>query len=144
MQTGDAGLLVNVDVDDLEGARGFYCHVFGLSVGRRLGDRVLELVGLAVPIYLLLKEAGTPASSQSQATRTYERHWTPVHLDFVVDDVDAVVRRAVAAGAALEDAIQTRVWGRIAHLSDPFGHGICVLQFLNRGYDEIASSSPGL
>jgi hypothetical protein len=23
-------------------------------------------------------------------------------------------------------------------MADPFGHGICILQFLNRGYDEIA------
>lgn len=139
MQAKDAGVLINIDVDDLEGGRAFYCHVFGLKAGRRLGERVLELVGFPVPIYLLLKAAGTAASSRSGAVRSYERHWTPVHLDFVVDDVDDVVRKAVAAGAVLEDAVQTHVWGRIAHLSDPFGHGICVLQFLNRGYDEIAS-----
>ena len=61
-----------------------------------------------------------------------------MHLDVVVDDVDAAVARAVAAGARLEDPAATHAWGRIAHLSDPFGHGICLLQFLGRGYDELA------
>jgi lactoylglutathione lyase len=32
------------------------------------------------------------------------------------------------------------VWGRIAQLADPFGHGLCLIQFLGRGYDEIATS----
>jgi predicted enzyme related to lactoylglutathione lyase len=132
-------LLINIDVNDLDRARTFYCNVFNLHVGRRLGDRVLELLGAAAPIYLLLKASGTTANSRMKATRSYDRHWTPVHLDFVVDDVDAAVSKAVAAGATLEDAATTHVWGRIAHLSDPFGHGICILQFRNRGYDEIAS-----
>ena len=29
-------------------------------------------------------------------------------------------------------------WGRIAILADPFGHGLCLLQFSGRGYDTIA------
>ena len=132
-----ASVLINIDVDDLERARAFYCNVFGLTVTRMLGDRVLELGGLAAPIYLLVKPAGTQASSYGSATRSYTRHWTPVHLDFVVDDVDAAVNRAVSAGAILENPPVSHVWGRIAQLSDPFGHGICILQFLNRGYDEL-------
>jgi predicted enzyme related to lactoylglutathione lyase len=35
--------------------------------------------------------------------------------------------------------VRTHVWGRIAVLSDPFGNGFCLIQFLNRGYDEIAT-----
>jgi hypothetical protein len=31
------------------------------------------------------------------------------------------------------------VWGRIAHMADPFGHGLCLIQFLGCGYDEIAT-----
>lgn len=71
--------------------------------------------------------------------RDYQRHWTPVHLDFVVEDVHAAVRKATLAGATLEGDIHTCKWGRIAHLADPFGHGICLVEFLGRGYDEIAS-----
>ena len=94
--------------------------------------------GAQAPIYLLEKAAGTPAAGAARQPRDYARHWTPVHLDVVVDDVDAAVTRAVAAGARLEDPAATHAWGRIAHLSDPFGHGICLLQFLGRGYDELA------
>lgn len=137
----NANVLINIDVDDLERARAFYCDVFALEVTRRLGDAVLELGGAVAPIYLLQKAAGTQASSKTAATRGYSRHWTPIHLDFVVSDVDAVVSRAVAAGAVLEDPPVSHVWGRIAHLSDPFGHGICILQFLNRGYDELATQT---
>jgi predicted enzyme related to lactoylglutathione lyase len=56
-----------------------------------------------------------------------------------VDDVDAAVGRAVAAGATLEQAARSANWGRIALLADPFGNGFCLLQFLGRGYDEIAT-----
>ena len=46
--------------------------------------------------------------------------------------------RAVRAGARLEGEVRTHRWGRVAHLADPFGHGVCLIQFLNRGYDEVA------
>jgi len=45
---------------------------------------------------------------------------------------------AIEAGATIEGEIQTHNWGRIAHMADPFGHGICFIQFLGRGYDEIS------
>jgi predicted enzyme related to lactoylglutathione lyase len=56
----------------------------------------------------------------------------------VVDDVEAALTRALAAGAVLEQGVRTDAWGMIAMLADPFGHGFCLIQFLNRGYDEIA------
>ena len=33
-------------------------------------------------------------------------------------------------------------WGKLALMADPFGHGFCLVQFLNRGYDEIATTPP--
>ena len=48
---------------------------------------------------------------------------------------------AVAAGAVAETQIRTADWGRIVELGDPFGHGICLIEFLGRGYDEIAEPS---
>ena len=135
-----ARLLVNIDVADLPRAIAFYTQAFGLTTGRRFGDGGVELLGAETPIYLLVKAAGTHACSASGQTRSYERHWTPVHLDFVVDDVPAAIDRAVQAGAVLEDEMRTANWGRIAHFADPFGNGFCLLEFLNRGYDEIAST----
>lgn len=133
-------LLVNLDVDDLEKGIRFYGAACGLRVGRRFGDSGVELLGASAPIYLLVKHACTPAAATTDDTRRYERHWTPVHLDFVVGDIDAAVARAVAAGAALEKPVSTSDWGRLALMADPFGHGFCYVQFLGRGYDEIADA----
>lgn len=131
-------LLVNLDVGDLAKAVEFYSAACGLKVGRRFGGLGVEMLGASAPIYLLAKQSGTPAAEATAQRRTYDRHWTPVHLDFVVEDIEAAVARAVAAGAGLEKAIATRAWGKLALMADPFGHGFCFVQFLGRGYDEIA------
>jgi predicted enzyme related to lactoylglutathione lyase len=129
-------LLVNIDVDDLARAERFYCDGLGLRVGRRF-DGWLELVGAAAPIYLLPKPAGSPVSPASAQKRDYARHWTPVHLDFVVDDIAPALEQAVKAGATLESAPKMHAYGLLALLADPFGNGFCLLEFRGRGYDEI-------
>lgn len=131
--------LVNIDVDDLARATDFYCDALGLHVGRRLGPWAVELLGAQAPLYLLRKSAGSAAAPGTAQTRDYARHWTPVHLDFVVADIEAAVARAQAAGARLEDEVRTHRWGHIAAMADPFGNGFCLIEFLNHGYDEIAS-----
>jgi predicted enzyme related to lactoylglutathione lyase len=133
-------LLVNVDVDDLEAAVRFYTAALELRVGRRLGDAFVELVGADAPVYLLVAAAGTTPFRGATSPRDYRRHWTPVHLDFAVDDVDAAVVRAVSAGAKLEVPVEQHRYGKLAVLSDPFGHGFCFLEFEGRGYDEIATA----
>lgn len=133
------GLRVCIDVDDLEHGVEFYTRALGLTPGRRSGHEWIELTGAPVPVDLLAKPPGTAAlPGGSRGLRDYERHWTPVHLDVVVDDVDAAVTRAVDAGAKLERPVADHAWGRIAILADPFGHGFCLLQFKGRGYDEPA------
>jgi predicted enzyme related to lactoylglutathione lyase len=132
-------MLVNIDVDDVVKAAEFYTKGLGLQIGRKFGSDAIELVGGSAPIYLLAKPNGTVASPSSRHLRSYARHWTPVHLDFVVDEIEGAVDRARNAGARLEGQIRTNHWGRIAMLADPFGHGICLIQFLGRGYDEIAT-----
>ena len=108
-----------------------------MKVGRRFGAYGVEILGSSVPIYLLVKSPGTPASETTSQRRSYQRHWTPVHLDFVVDDMELAVERAVSAGARLEQPIATHNWGKLALMADPFGHGFCFVEFLGRGYDEI-------
>ena len=131
-------LLINLDVDNLDNAIAFYSTVFQLRVGRRFGAGAVEMLGSSAPIYLLAKAAGTPVSSATTGRRFYERHWTPIHLDFVVDDIESAVQKAITGGALLEGAITTHKWGRLALMADPFGHGFCFVQFLGTGYDEIA------
>lgn len=126
--------LLNIDVPDLVAAEAFYRQAFGLHAGRRLGNGVLEMLGGTAPVYLLQKAAGN--SGARQDARDYQRHWTPVHVDVVVDDLEPALQRALAAGAIKEGLIREASWGRIVQLADPFGHGWCLLQFLGRGYDE--------
>ena len=128
-------LLINIDVPDAETGTRFYTEAFGLKVGRRFGKDFVELLGWKSPVYLLAKPAGTVGAGGD--LRRYERHWTPFHLDVVVDDVDAAVERAVRAGARLEAPAKDAPYGRIAMLADPFGHGFCLLQFSDRGYDAL-------
>jgi predicted enzyme related to lactoylglutathione lyase len=93
------------------------------------------MIGASSPIYLLKKPAGSAASATLATLRNYGRHWTPVHLDVAVDDLGAAVERAQAAGAIVESDPQTHKWGRIALMADPFGHGFCLLEFRDSGYD---------
>jgi predicted enzyme related to lactoylglutathione lyase len=130
------GLLVNIDVDDLEYAIEFYRDALDLKVSRRFGTTAAEMVGAAVPIYLLQKKPGSPAFKDGPP-RDYSRHWTPVHLDFVVSDIKKALENAKEAGASVEAPMRTEKWGHIAFLSDPFGNGFCLIEFIGRGYDEI-------
>jgi catechol 2,3-dioxygenase-like lactoylglutathione lyase family enzyme len=132
-------LRICIDVPDLERALRFYTEALALEPGRRFGDAAVELLGAPCPVDLLVKQPGTRANPTSAQTRDYARHWTPVHLDVVVPDLDAALRRALAAGATQEGEVQTQAWGRIVRLADPFGHGLCLLQLIGRGYDAIAS-----
>ncbi len=50
----------------------------------------------------------------------------------------AAVARATAAGAVLESPATVHSWGTIAMLADPFGHGFCLIEFSEQGYDAIA------
>ena len=48
---------------------------------------------------------------------------TPVHVHFYVDDVDKVVKKAVAAGAKVLRPVTDQFYGdRSGALEDPFGH----------------------
>lgn len=132
-------LLVNIDVPDLQRAAAFYTDAFGLTVSRRFGEGGLELSGLPAKLYLLEKPEGSVGAGDDR--RRYGRHWTPVHLDIVVDDLDAALSKALAAGAVVDAEPRTDVWGKIVLLADPFGNGFCLIEFLNRGYDEIARST---
>lgn len=137
-------LQINVDVPDLEAGIAFYRDAFGYTLARRLfGGTVAELAGAPCPLFLIAKEVGTVATPRTTAAsrRDYARHWTPVHLDVVVPDVEQAVARAVAAGATVEADVATDVWGKIAVLADPFGHGFCLIELLGRGYGEVEDAS---
>jgi hypothetical protein len=45
-----------------------------------------------------------------------------------------------ACRAQLKGEIQAHEWGRIANMADPFGNGFCLIEFIERGYDEIIAN----
>ena len=134
-----ADLLLNIDVPDIEAGIAFYTAALGLEVGRRFDADFVELTGRDSPIYLLRKDAGTPIGPVGGDIRRYGRHWSPVHADFVVDDLEAGIARATAAGALQEGETCEAPYGRLAMFADPFGHGFCLIEFNEAGYDAIAT-----
>jgi predicted enzyme related to lactoylglutathione lyase len=128
-------VLINIDVPDIAAAERFYSAAFGLEPGRRFDEEFVELLGWPAPVYLLKKPSGSPGAGAD--LRRYERHWTPIHPDVVVDDLDAALARATAAGAVIEHPASETSYGRLAMLADPFGHGFCLIEFNARGYDAL-------
>jgi predicted enzyme related to lactoylglutathione lyase len=132
-------MLINIDVPDIARGEAFYCNALGLTVGRRFNRDFVELLGASAAVYLLRKDAGTSIGPAGGDSRRYERHWTPIHPDFVVEDIDRAVERVLAAGAVQEAAIREAPYGKIAMFADPFGHGFCLIEFNEEGYDAIAN-----
>lgn len=128
-------VIVNIDVPDLAEAIGFYGRALGLQLNRLLADDVAELGGTSPVIYLVQRPAGSSPSPAMSARRHYQRHWTPVHLDFVVDDLADATRRAVSAGALRESGCTEWQGSRCITFSDPYGHGFCLIEFARETYD---------
>lgn len=127
--------IVNIDVPEIASAVSFYERALGLrEVRRLLGGRVAEMAGGPAAVYLVEHAAGSAPVPDAPVVRDYGRHWTPVHLDFVVADCDAAVARAVLGGAVVEGQVCCFAWGRLATLRDPFGNGFCLLEFSDQGY----------
>ena len=122
-------LEITIDVDDLDRAVEFYCGGLGLTLVDR--DSKWARVELSEQTFWL---CSFKAGSHGKITRDFERHWTPVHLDFIVEDVDKAVERAVAAGGRLDREIARNELepigcrSDVASLSDPAGNGVDLLQ----------------
>lgn len=118
---------ISLDVPDLAQGIAFYRAAFGFSGTSEPVPGVAVLHGLNVELCLLEKPAGSAPSPETTDGRRYQRHWTPVHLDFHVDDLHAALRRVEALGARREQVFESPEHGSAAFCSDPFGHGFCLL-----------------
>lgn len=132
-------MLVDIDVPDLQKGINFYCSAFDLHLKRILDNDVAELVGGSSTVYLLQKDDGSICARTISESRTYSRHWTPVHIDFVVDDLDRAVTRVLAAGAVRETHCISWCSSRCITFSDPFGNGFCLIEFENETYSDEAA-----
>ena len=136
-----ARVLVNIDVPELAAAIEFYETAIGAQFSRFLDDDVAELVYGTSTIYLLRKPDVGSATPTGEARR-FERHWTPVHTDFVVDDIDEAVARAAAAGAKRESECVDWRGSKCVTFSDPFGHGFCLIAFTGGTYEALPPERP--
>ena len=117
---------ISIDVPDLDVATAFYCGALGCEkIGGQAANTQLSAGN--VVIYLLRKEAGTQPVASIPDTRSYGRHWTPVHLDFHVVDLEQAVAGVIKLGGTHEGG-QSGDWGGIACCADPYGNGFCLIK----------------
>lgn len=117
---------VNIDVPSLADGTAFYCGAFGLTKKSEPYPGVVILEGAGMTFCLLEKAGGSKASPTTSDARRYDRHWTPVHVDFDVHDLRAALARVEAHGGRREQVFENPAHGSIAFCSDPFGHGFCL------------------
>ncbi|RTZ41619.1 VOC family protein [Candidimonas sp. SYP-B2681] len=132
-------ILINIDVPELDPAIEFYSVALSLKLSRIIDDDVAELTGASSVVYLLRQSAGSRPAKGLVDVRQYSRHWTPVHVDFVVDNIDQAAKRAIDAGASRESECVHWKGSKCISFSDPFGHGFCLIEFTGETYsDDVA------
>ena len=120
-------ITVSIDVPDLERATNFYVAALGCAKCRDEPPHMTVLFAGNVEIYPLEKAEGSSPLLNGKAVRSYRRHWTPVHLDFVVEDIEASLASVLAAGGSHEGG-DSGEWGQIAYCADPFGNGFDLIK----------------
>ena len=116
---------ISIDVSDMKKASLFYSEAIGCKKVRE-GDEITLLSANNTNIYLLKKEPGSDPFSVGVASRNYDRHWTPVHLDFAVSDIDKALNLVLKYNGSHEGG-ESGDWGSIAYCADPFGNGFCLV-----------------
>ena len=119
-------LTVSIDVSNLKGAEDFYVGALGCKKVRDQGTNMAVLCVEKSDIYLQEKEPGTKPLTSNNVARDYQRHWTPIHLDFLCDNVNEIVARILKLGGSHEGG-ESGDWDSIAYCTDPFGNGFCII-----------------
>jgi PhnB protein len=109
-------------VDDAARAIEYYTKAFGAKERVRMGapDGKIGHAELEIGDSLLMLFDPFP---QSSTRPPKELGGTSVSVFMYVEDVDAVVKRAVEAGATVTMEVADQFWGdRFGTITDPFGH----------------------
>lgn len=122
-----AKVTICIDVADKTSAQAFYTQALGCELVKE-SDTHVELSADGTTIYLGEHAAGSNPLTLQKAARSYDRHWTPVHLDFIVDDIDVSMAKILELGGVKEGESQGE-WGAAAFCADPFGNGFCILKY---------------
>jgi PhnB protein len=109
-------------VDGGTKALAFYAHVFGAVERMRIdgaGGKIGHAEFTIGDSFVMLADEHPEVDALCPTTVG----GTPVTLHVYVDDVDAVVAKAVAAGARLTRPVADQFYGdRVGGITDPFGH----------------------
>ncbi len=103
----------------------FYAQVFGATERSRFPgpDGTILHAEVEIGDSVLIVEDATPFMG-TQAPPAGGLEGTPTFLYIYVEDVDAVIKRAVELGATLKRPAQDQFYGdRDGFIVDPFGHG---------------------
>lgn len=130
MAEREQGVIAHLVVDDAAAALAFYAEAFGAKEvmrvpaedGRRLMHAEIELNGARVFLRddfpEFRKQCGM---NHVKPPKVIEATSVTLHLE--VENCDAAVQRAQAAGATLVMPPEDAFWGaRYAQIVDPFGH----------------------
>jgi predicted enzyme related to lactoylglutathione lyase len=122
-----AAVNVSIDVPDLEAGLRFYASVFGFMETARPFPAMAILDANNVTVCMHGKPAGSRSAPAGGDVRRYERHWTPVHLDLHVQDLDVALGKVRSEGGTVENELRSEGPSPVAFCSDPFGNGFCVI-----------------
>jgi PhnB protein len=122
----DDQFIPHLIVSDGPAAAQFYRSAFGAEIGHQMmtpdgtrllhGELTLDGHKFFISDEFSASEGGTCKSPQTLGG-------TDVRITLLVDDADATVAQAVAAGARVLMPVQDMFWGgRYGKLADPFGH----------------------
>ena len=120
----DGRIVPYLMIDGAADAIDFYVEAFGAVENYRLempGGAIghAEIVVKGAVVYL----ADAPDDMEHEGTNPKKLGGTPVFLHQYVDDVDAVVAQAEAAGATVLRPPSDQFYGdRASLIADPFGH----------------------
>lgn len=119
-------MTVSIDVSHLQKAENFYIQALGAKKIRNQGEKMSIISIWSSEIYLQEKDVGTKSIPWTEILRDYHRHWTPVHIDFICENVDDIVKKVLEMWWSHE-WWESADWWSIAHCADPFGNGFCII-----------------
>jgi len=109
-------------VDGAEQAIAFYTEAFGAKERGRMQspDGKIAHAELEIGDSVVMLSDAFPQFATKTPT---ELGGTSTSIMMYVEDVDAVVKQALGAGASLEREVEDQFWGdRFGAVTDPFGH----------------------
>ncbi len=118
---------LTIDVPCLDEGLRFYQDTFGfVGVARPVAGYAVLSCG-DCKIGLIEKSAGSKPAKGSDDFRRYERHWTPVHIDFHVEHFEQALQKALSANGKCEQKFEATEHPPVAFCCDPFGNGFCII-----------------